>query len=807
MNFDELVIRDVEGERRLSADALPIRIGTSADCDIRLPGPGGSPMLLLDLLDGAPFVQPVGRDDAMRLNGEALVSSRKLRNKDLLDYFGSEIHVTAADSLLLDVRLEASAYVTQPPDIPELDGAAEQESIAPTAFTRAEASRPPVTPAKERPVKTLIGLALLVLAATSVLLFTSKSVQFVVDPGPAAKLEIEGAWFKFPLGDRVLMRPGTYTALVSKPGYFDVRQSFEVGDVQSQVVAVDLRRLPGQLVVNTDYTDGVTITVNGTIIESAPLGPVELQPGEHSIAITGERFLPVSDVVSIEGLGRTRVVNVQLIPRWSDVTLTSEPSGARVFDGENLLGETPLTIELLEGTHQLSIVAEGFRAWDGTVVAEPNIDQALPTVVLQPADAKLLVNSIPRGANVTVNGRYRGQSPLTLDLSPEVDYTIGLTRAGYGSATRQVRLRAAASDSITVDMTARTGSITVNVAPQDAEVIVDGRSRGRGTKTLALSSTPHTIEVVKPGYESWKRTLTPRPGYPQSVTANLRSLEAVRAASIAREVSTSQDALLRRVEPGLFSMGASRSQPGRRANEVIVPVRLSRPYLIGTREVTNREFREFRKSHDSGADIHITLAGDNNPVANVSWADAVQFCNWLSQKEGLPPVYKEEFGKWVPIYPLPDGYRLPTEAEWSWAVRYAGSPGATVFNWGNEWPPAEDSGNFADRSALELVPSVIPQFNDGFSATAPVGRFQANALGLYDGAGNVAEWVNDYYTVPTPGLTEPQLDPTGPARGSTYVIRGSSWRHAGQTELRLSYREAGTAARSDVGFRLARNVQ
>jgi formylglycine-generating enzyme required for sulfatase activity len=204
--------------------------------------------------------------------------------------------------------------------------------------------------------------------------------------------------------------------------------------------------------------------------------------------------------------------------------------------------------------------------------------------------------------------------------------------------------------------------------------------------------------------------------------------------------------------------------------------------------------------------VHISLAGDNNPVASVTWADAVQFCNWLSQKEGLPPVYKEEFGKWVPIYPFPDGYRLPTEAEWSWAIRYSGSEGATVFNWGNEWPPKEGSGNFADRSAVELVPSIIPRYDDGFASTAPVGRFLANGIGLYDGAGNVAEWVNDYYTVPTPGLTTAQVDPTGPARGSSYVIRGSSWRHAGQTELRLSYREAGTGARPDLGFRIARNA-
>ena len=253
-------------------------------------------------------------------------------------------------------------------------------------------------------------------------------------------------------------------------------------------------------------------------------------------------------------------------------------------------------------------------------------------------------------------------------------------------------------------------------------------------------------------------------------------------------------------------MGASRSEQGRRANEVIVPVTLTDPFLISTREVTNREFAQFRKNHDSGGDVHASLSADGNPVANVSWAQAIQYCNWLSKQEGLTPVYKEEFGQWVAIRPFPDGYRLPTEAEWVWAVRYGNKSKATKFNWGDKWPPPKDSGNFADRAAVDLVPSILPGFEDGYASTAPVGTFKPNGLGIIDGMGNVAEWVNDYYTVPTPGQTTPLKNPLGPEAGTNYVIRGSSWRHAGVTELRLSYRDYGSSPRTDVGFRIARNA-
>ena len=137
-------------------------------------------------------------------------------------------------------------------------------------------------------------------------------------------------------------------------------------------------------------------------------------------------------------------------------------------------------------------------------------------------------------------------------------------------------------------------------------------------------------------------------------------------------------------------------------------------------------------------------------------------------------------------------------------MRYAGGKKANRFAWGDKWPPPSGVGNLADVSARELVPSILPGYDDGFASSAPVGKFKPNALGLYDAAGNVAEWVHDYYTVPTPGMTTPVIDPVGPDRGNSHVVRGSSWRHAGITELRQSYRGYSAEPRPDIGFRIAR---
>ena len=132
----------------------------------------------------------------------------------------------------------------------------------------------------------------------------------------------------------------------------------------------------------------------------------------------------------------------------------------------------------------------------------------------------------------------------------------------------------------------------------------------------------------------------------------------------------SQDQELRRVDPGEFTMGSSRREVGRRANEVIRNVEITQSYFISTKEVTNKDFSKFRSISSQSADVHPSLIADNNPVVSISWSDAIEYCNWLSDSEGLNPAYVKRFEKWELIEPLTNGYRLPTEAEWVWAIKY-----------------------------------------------------------------------------------------------------------------------------------------
>ena len=238
-----------------------------------------------------------------------------------------------------------------------------------------------------------------------------------------------------------------------------------------------------------------------------------------------------------------------------------------------------------------------------------------------------------------------------------------------------------------------------------------------------------------------------------------------------------------RIEDGAFMMGSPVSEPGHSDNEIQHQVTISSFYMCKY-PVIQEAYRAIMGNNPS------YFKGNNLPVECVSWFDAIKYCNHLSQREGLIPVYTVNGN--VMWNRNTNGYRLPTEAEWEYACR-AGT--TTPFSTGSNitTEQANYNGNYPYNNDIK---------GKYRKKTTPVGSFAQNSWGLCDMHGNVWEWCWDWYGDYN---TFDLISPAGTSTGTDRVIRGGSWNNSA-AHTRSAYRGSGTPAvrGSLIGFQLVR---
>ncbi|WP_299945584.1 PEGA domain-containing protein [uncultured Microbulbifer sp.] len=635
------------------------------------------------------------------------------------------------------------------------------------------------------------------------LIYLVSARSLIFDTKPAnANVSISG--LALPLGDGHLVLPGSYRFTISAEGYLPKSGKIEVtGDGHSRHT-VTLEKLPGRLQVESDPAVPIRVLINGHEVRNENGLVEKVAAGIMQVTVLSDRYLPFTQEIEIEGLGNTHRLQAKLRPAWANIHISSNPIGATVTVNGTVLGTTPLTAELIQGNQTVSVSLPDHKTVDIPVAVTAGVDQTLARVHLGPADGLLRVVTVPEGAGVTVNGEFRGHTPLKLELSSGEIHRLRFFKDGYTSVEHTIDLGAGMERDLSINLSAIYGRVHITSVPADAEVYIDGQYAGISGQTFNLPAKSHSIVVRKEGYAEFDTSIVPSAKLQQTVRAVLLSSEQARWDKVPSEFRHGAGGTMKLMRPNtVFTMGSSRREQGRRANEVMRQVSLTRPFYIGTTEVTNREYRQYKRMHSSSHVNGVSLDNDNLPVVNISWADATLFCNWLSQRDGLTPVYLTGQGGIIGFDSAANGYRLPTEAEWAWLARY--DRGAMrKYPWGNTLPVSDNSGNYADSHAAKLLPTVMRTYSDRYAATAPVASYNANPLGIHDLGGNVSEWIHDLYTIGTGLSTRREENPMGPQDGDYHVIRGSSWRHSGLTELRLSYRDYGEAPRNDIGFRIAR---
>jgi formylglycine-generating enzyme required for sulfatase activity len=235
---------------------------------------------------------------------------------------------------------------------------------------------------------------------------------------------------------------------------------------------------------------------------------------------------------------------------------------------------------------------------------------------------------------------------------------------------------------------------------------------------------------------------------------------------------------------GWFEMGSSdEDEPDQTIHKVWVS-----SFVMDKHLVTQSEYEKLMGKNPSH------WKGPDHPVDQIRWADAAAYCNARSRAEGLDPAYDLKTGQ---CDFEADGYRLPTEAEYEYALR-AGSD--TAYFHGD---------SPGDLSRYAWFKENSPR------GTHPVGQKPANAWGLCDMIGNVWEWCNDYYHVEY-YQQSPERDPRGPASGENRVVRGGCW-NSRPEHCRSAYRNYEMPAYTDIcfakdingqiGFRCVRKVK
>ena len=810
MISDEWIVHTRVGdqERRFAQEALPLTIGAESDADVRLQDVAGS--VQIGELDGAFFIQP-GRDTRnLRIDGELVRGSRWLRGGETVALDAARL-VCRIDGgqLTLTIEGHVTGGDTAPPDLDELAresadiGAME---IKPIAF-RPQADAATEAPSTRARAATIgVGSAFAVLAVLGWFAFTAKSVEITVTPAPV-ELSLPDTLFKLRLTDRYLLRSGSHRVAATLPGYYPLDTQIDVGFSSDQSFELELVRLPGLITLTTIPDIGAEVRVDGEPLGVTPITDAEIRPGAHRLEFVADRYLAEVRELDVAGGGERQSLDVALTPDWAPVTVASQPAGAEILVDGTVMGVTPLDVEITAGQHDIELRLRGYNAWQDSISVLADQPQVLLPVELTQADGRIELVTDPEGAAVSVNGEFRGQTPLTLRLDPGRQHSLSLTKPGYESISQALSVEADSGRRLALSLVAQIGVIDIVSEPVGAQIFVDGVGAGTTPQQLSLTALPHDLEIRLDGYAVQTREITPRPGFPQEWRVDLEQLDALTGSGYARTVQTSFGQELRLILPGEFTMGSSRREQGRRTNEVLRPIQLSEAFYLGVTEVSNAEFRAFAADHDSGRFSGVSLDDDEQPVVRVAWDEVAQYLNWLSIRDGFQPVYAETNGVWAAVRPLRSGYRLPTEAEWAWAARFAEQEQPLVYPWGLEFDPPDRHGNYADIAAAELLPTALVTYNDDFAVAAPVGSFEPNAVGILDLGGNVAEWVQDYYEIGSSATTQGLVDPLGPTEGRAHVVRGSSWRSATLPDLRVAARNYSTEAREDVGFRIARNLE
>jgi len=510
---------------------------------------------------------------------------------------------------------------------------------------------------------------------------------------------------------------------------------------------------PTQSIVTIESEPAGAMILLGDRMKRSPARFEALEPGKYPLRVMLPDYDPIETRIELTGEQPVSLPPFKLQRSKGSAQFTSQPDGV---DFElSRAGEPPRRATTPSTMRDLATGIYDVVARRGEWEVRDRMEIKRGEMAMKAFEfgtAKTTVLSEPPGAEIFVDGKSRGLSPLEIEL-PAGAHRFRARYAEWPEAEQSVTVEKEREGRVLFEF--GNGSVKIISAPGGAIVFQDGRE---------LGVTPLLVEEVKPGEVSYELR---KSGFKPAV---------VRGAVQSKQQAF-LDARLEKV-PGGGGDGPWENSLGMR----FVPVGNVRICVWETRV---KDWVAFCRATGRVFEKPDFSQSENDPAVKVNWRDATDFCEWLTQEERRQNRIDEM-----------QSYRLPSDQEWSTAAGIPEESGATpeerdgklkgIHPWGKQWPPVSASGNYADQAARGRGP-IIEGYADGFAATAPSGSFKANGAGLHDLGGNVWEWCSDFYKP-----------------GSRWgVLRGGSWANSNRTELLTSYRNVVDRTERDViyGFR------
>ncbi len=515
----------------------------------------------------------------------------------------------------------------------------------------------------------------------------------------------------------VYLQPETKSLKFKKDDYIAKSHNFPFKVKGNSVYQIDITGVGEEKKIE-DITINILGEPENSIItfdgeEKGKITSFKTSVGKHELKITKdgfETYMKTIEVSTDKTLFNYKLEKVE----DAVIVIDSNPSGAMVYIDGVKIDKTPISSFYPAGTYKIRLTSDNYEDIDETIVIKG--PETKKTYQLTDIRATLTINTHEK-ARVYLNGEQL-TNYKNIKLPPQQCVVkVEMNKA----KTLEERFILKKKENKTLDLFPQisTGTIQIAVIPTDAEIELseDGGEKYTNIGAKSFSNVPvgtYKLKVSKKGFKTH--------------TADIRlTADAIEKKSIKLEEGADVGGDYIFVQGGTFQMGGTES------NEKPVHSVTIGDFYIGKTEVTQAQYKAVMGKNPS------YFKGDNLPVEQVSWNDAVEFCKKLSQKEGVT-------------------YRLPTEAEWEYAARG-----------GNQSRGYEYSGS-------NNVGEVAEYEGNNNKSTKPVAGKKPNELGIYDMSGNVWEWCGDWYDS-NYYKNSPSNNPTGPSSGSFRVYRGGSWCH------------------------------